>query len=68
MPLKKLFIIFRGISIKCKKDISDICIFPGEFIFIEEEEYDQLFVARLLKLYEDGKFFPSLPYTAVFQC
>ncbi|XP_058035214.1 origin recognition complex subunit 1 [Ahaetulla prasina] len=45
---------FRGISIKCEKDISEICIFPGEFIFIEEEEYDQLFVARLLKLYEDG--------------
>ncbi|KAG8132408.1 hypothetical protein E2320_010269 [Naja naja] len=44
---------YRGISIKCEKRISDICIFPGEFVFIEEEEYDQLFVARLLKLYED---------------
>ncbi|KAL7985084.1 hypothetical protein Chor_003654 [Crotalus horridus] len=45
---------YRGISIKCEKDISDICIFPGEFILIEEEEEcDQLFVARLLKLYED---------------
>ncbi|XP_026521449.1 origin recognition complex subunit 1 [Notechis scutatus] len=42
---------YRGISIKSEKDV--ICIFPGEFIFIEEEEYDQLFVARLLKLYED---------------
>ncbi|XP_039175980.1 origin recognition complex subunit 1 [Crotalus tigris] len=44
---------YRGISIKCEKDISDICIFLGEFILIEEEECDQLFVARLLKLYED---------------
>uniref|UniRef100_A0A8C5WP57 Origin recognition complex subunit 1 n=1 Tax=Laticauda laticaudata TaxID=8630 RepID=A0A8C5WP57_LATLA len=44
---------YRGISIKSEKDVSDICIFPGEFIFIEEEEYHQLFVARLLKLYED---------------
>ncbi|XP_026562764.1 origin recognition complex subunit 1 [Pseudonaja textilis] len=41
----------QGISIKSEKDV--ICIFPGEFIFIEEEEYDQLLVARLLKLYED---------------
>ncbi|XP_032074090.1 origin recognition complex subunit 1 isoform X2 [Thamnophis elegans] len=44
---------YRGISIN-KKDISDICIFPGEFIFIEEEKYDDFFVARLLQLYEDG--------------
>ncbi|XP_063154018.1 origin recognition complex subunit 1 [Candoia aspera] len=45
---------YRGISIKCEKNISDICIFPGEFILIEEEGYNNFFVARLLKLYEDG--------------
>ncbi|XP_070602008.1 origin recognition complex subunit 1 isoform X2 [Erythrolamprus reginae] len=45
---------YRGVSIQCEKGTSDICIFPGEFIFIEEEGYNQLFVARLLNLYEDG--------------
>ncbi|CAI5777168.1 origin recognition complex subunit 1 isoform X1 [Podarcis lilfordi] len=44
---------YRGISVK-SKHVSDICIFPGEFILIEGENVDQFLVARLLKLYEDG--------------
>lgn len=67
MTLKKYLSIFRGISIKYEKDISDICIFPGEFILIEEERYDQLFVARLLRLYEDGKFFWFLSCISILQ-
>ncbi|KAM6456446.1 origin recognition complex subunit 1 isoform 2-T3 [Liasis olivaceus] len=44
---------YRGVSIKCGKNTNDINIFNGEFILIEEEKYDTLFVARLLRLYED---------------
>uniref|UniRef100_A0A670I8D3 Origin recognition complex subunit 1 n=1 Tax=Podarcis muralis TaxID=64176 RepID=A0A670I8D3_PODMU len=44
---------YRGIAVK-SKNVSDTCIFPGEFILIEGENVDQFLVARLLKLYEDG--------------
>ncbi|XP_066480711.1 origin recognition complex subunit 1 [Tiliqua scincoides] len=45
---------YRGLHIQPQKNISEICIFLGEFILIENEDTDQLSVARLLKLYENG--------------
>ncbi|XP_054835219.1 origin recognition complex subunit 1 [Eublepharis macularius] len=45
---------YRGISVKSGKNATETSIFPGEFILIEKENTDQILVARLLKLYEDG--------------
>ncbi|XP_061488980.1 origin recognition complex subunit 1 isoform X2 [Rhineura floridana] len=45
---------YRGISVKSGENVSEICIFPGEFILVEGEEMDQFLVARLLKLYQSG--------------
>ncbi|XP_060087799.1 origin recognition complex subunit 1 [Heteronotia binoei] len=45
---------YRGMSITSGKNTTETCIFPGEFILIEGENTEQILVARLLKLYEDG--------------
>lgn len=47
----------RGLCIQPEKNISEICIFLGEFILIESEDIDQQSVAKLVKLYENGKFY-----------
>lgn len=41
-------------SVKLEKSVTEV--FLEEFIFVESEDVDQLLVARLLKLYENGKF------------
>uniref|UniRef100_A0A803SQ44 Origin recognition complex subunit 1 n=1 Tax=Anolis carolinensis TaxID=28377 RepID=A0A803SQ44_ANOCA len=46
---------YRGIAIKSAESVAVICVFLGEFILIEAEDTDELLVARLIKLYEDGK-------------
>ncbi|XP_062974400.1 origin recognition complex subunit 1 [Elgaria multicarinata webbii] len=45
---------YRGLSVKSGKNVTEICIFPGEFVLVASEDTDQLSVARLEKLYEDG--------------
>ncbi|KAL8178667.1 UNVERIFIED_CONTAM: hypothetical protein K2H54_054784 [Gekko kuhli] len=45
---------YGGMSIKSGKNTTETRIFPGEFILIEGENTEQILVARLLKLYEDG--------------
>ncbi|XP_026507533.1 origin recognition complex subunit 1 [Terrapene carolina triunguis] len=43
-----------GISIKSERSLTEMCIQLGEFVLVEGENADQPFVAKLLKLYEDG--------------
>ncbi|XP_008166128.2 origin recognition complex subunit 1 isoform X2 [Chrysemys picta bellii] len=45
---------YRGISIKSERSLTEMCIQLGEFVLVEGENADQPFVAKLLKLYEDG--------------
>nr|XP_006126462.1 origin recognition complex subunit 1 isoform X1 [Pelodiscus sinensis] len=44
----------RGILIKSERSVKEMCILVGEFVLVEGENADQPFVAKLLKLYEDG--------------
>ncbi|KAJ6662531.1 hypothetical protein lerEdw1_011667 [Lerista edwardsae] len=44
----------KGLCIQPEKNINEICIFLGEFILIQSEDIDQLSVAKVLKLYENG--------------
>ncbi|XP_034635272.1 origin recognition complex subunit 1 isoform X1 [Trachemys scripta elegans] len=45
---------YRRISIKSERSLTEMCIQLGEFVLVEGENADQPFVAKLLKLYEDG--------------
>ncbi|KAM9130181.1 origin recognition complex subunit 1 isoform 2-T3 [Pangshura tecta] len=45
---------YRGILIKSERSLTEMCILLGEFVLVEGENADQPFVAKLLKLYEDG--------------
>ncbi|XP_044285862.1 origin recognition complex subunit 1 isoform X2 [Varanus komodoensis] len=45
---------YRGLDIKDGKHDTEVHIFPGEFILVEGENVDQVSVARLEKLYENG--------------
>ncbi|TFK10195.1 Origin recognition complex subunit 1 [Platysternon megacephalum] len=45
---------YRGILIKSERSLTGMCILLGEFVLVEGENADQPFVAKLLKLYEDG--------------
>ncbi|XP_048352911.1 origin recognition complex subunit 1 isoform X2 [Sphaerodactylus townsendi] len=42
-----------GMYITSARNASETCIFPGEFILIEDENTGQILVARLQKLFED---------------
>ncbi|XP_030428577.1 origin recognition complex subunit 1 isoform X1 [Gopherus evgoodei] len=44
----------RGILIKSERSLTEMCVLLGEFVLVEGENADQPFVAKLLKLYEDG--------------
>uniref|UniRef100_A0A8C3RPG0 Origin recognition complex subunit 1 n=1 Tax=Chelydra serpentina TaxID=8475 RepID=A0A8C3RPG0_CHESE len=45
---------YRGILIKSERSLTEMCILLGEFVLVEGANADQPFVAKLLKLYEDG--------------
>ncbi|XP_074858978.1 origin recognition complex subunit 1 [Carettochelys insculpta] len=45
---------YRGLLIKSKRSLTEKCILVGEFVLVEGENADQPFVAKLLKLYENG--------------
>ncbi|XP_032624311.1 origin recognition complex subunit 1 isoform X3 [Chelonoidis abingdonii] len=45
---------YRGILIKSERSLREMCVLLGEFVLVEGENADQPFVAKLLKLYEDG--------------
>ncbi|CAM5162736.1 unnamed protein product [Natator depressus] len=45
---------YRGVLIKSERSLTEMCILLGEFVLVEGENADQPFVAKLLKLYEDG--------------
>uniref|UniRef100_A0A8C4Y9F6 Origin recognition complex subunit 1 n=1 Tax=Gopherus evgoodei TaxID=1825980 RepID=A0A8C4Y9F6_9SAUR len=45
---------YRGILIKSERSLTEMCVLLGEFVLVEGENADQPFVAKLLKLYEDG--------------
>ncbi|XP_078417230.1 origin recognition complex subunit 1 [Cetorhinus maximus] len=45
---------YEGIQIECEGTSNKHCINIGDFVFVKSDDEDQPYVAKLLKLFEDG--------------